>query len=108
MKKLLVLFIISAVSLCFTATSFADAAKGEGVYMNFCAACHASGIAGAPKVGDKSAWQERIAQGTPVLIEHALNGFQGKSGVMPAKGGNSALTEEEISSAVTYMVDKSK
>jgi len=108
MKKLLVLFIISAVSLCFTTISFADAAKGEGVYMNFCAACHASGIAGAPKVGDKAAWQERIAQGTPVLVEHALNGFQGKSGFMPAKGGNSALTKEEISSAVTYMVDKSK
>jgi len=108
MKNLFVLFIISAISLCFTTTSFAGDAKGEGVYMNFCAACHASGIAGAPKVGDKDAWQERIAQGTPVLIEHALNGFQGKSGVMPAKGGNSALTEEEISSAVTYMVDKSK
>jgi cytochrome c5 len=108
MKKLFTLIIFSAVSLCFTTTTFADAAKGEGVFMNFCAACHASGLAGAPKVGDKAAWQERIAQGTPVLVEHAMNGFQGKSGFMPAKGGHSALTEEEISAAVTYMVDMSR
>ena len=108
MKKLLAFFIISVVSLCFAATTFADSAKGEEVYMKVCAACHGSGIAGAPKVGDKAAWQERIAQGTPVLVEHAMNGFQGQSGFMPAKGGNSALTKEEISVAVTYMVDKSK
>lgn len=108
MIKLLTVSCFSAISFCFTTISFADTAKGEGIYMNFCAACHAAGIAGAPKVGDKTAWQERIAQGTNVLVEHAVNGFQGKTGIMPAKGGHAALTEAEITFAVMYMVDQSQ
>ena len=108
MKKLLAMILVAGSSLCLTTTVVADAAKGQGVYMNFCAPCHASGVAGAPKVGDKVAWQERIGKGETAVIENALKGFQGNSGFMPAKGGNSALTDEEVSFAVMYMLEQSK
>ena len=104
----LIPFLITAAVLCFATTVSADTAKGEGVYMNFCASCHANGIAGAPKVGDKAAWQERSAQGPDKMIANAIKGFQGKSGYMPPKGGHSALTNEEVSAAVLFMLEKSK
>jgi len=87
---------------------FADAARGQGVYMNFCASCHAGGIAGAPRVGDQPAWAERSVKGVDAMVSNAINGYQGKSGFMPARGGNSALTDEEVSSAVMYMLEQSR
>ena len=87
------------------ATISADA--GKKVYDAACVACHGSGVAGAPKVGDKAAWADRIKQGSNVMYEHAIKGFQGKSGMMPAKGGSSA-TDEEVKAAVDYMADASK
>ena len=80
------------------------AAGGEGVYKNACVACHGAGIAGAPKAGDKAAWSSRIAQGKPTLYDHAVRGYQGKAGVMPAKGGNAALPDADVKAAVDYMV----
>jgi cytochrome c5 len=77
------------------------------LYSAACVACHGAGIAGAPKFGDKSAWAPRIAQGSPVLYEHALKGFQGKAGVMPPKGGSSA-PDADVKSAVDYMVSAGK
>ena len=108
MKKLITLTIIVMLVLVTAPAVFADAARGQGVYMNFCAPCHASGIAGAPRVGDKPAWSERSARDADVLIRNAINGYQGKSGVMPARGGNSALTDEEVSAAVMYMLEQSR
>jgi cytochrome c5 len=70
-------------------------------------ACHGAGIAGAPKVGDKTNWAPRIAQGNAVLYEHALKGFQGKAGVMPPKGG-SAAPDADVKAAVDYMVAAAK
>lgn len=81
------------------------AASGESTYKASCAACHLAGVAGAPKFGDKAAWKDRIAQGKDTLYEHALKGFQGKAGFMPAKGGNAALPDEEVKAAVDYMVN---
>ncbi len=81
---------------------------GKALYDANCAACHDSGMMGAPKPGDKAAWAPRIAQGAAVLISHATDGFKGKVGMMPAKGGKATLTGAEISSIVTYMVNKSK
>ena len=78
---------------------------GEQVFGQVCKACHETGIAGAPKAGDKAAWGPRIAQGEKVLLQHALAGFQGKAGVMPAKGGNTDLTDDEVHRAVVYMAD---
>ena len=84
------------------------AAGGEGVYKNGCVACHGAGIAGAPKAGDKTAWSPRIAQGKPTLYDHAVKGYQGKAGVMPAKGGNAALADADVKAAVDYMVSLAK
>jgi len=82
--------------------------KGKAVFDASCAACHATGVAGAPKLGDKAAWAPRIAQGEAVLHEHALKGFQGKSGFMPAKGGNMSLPDDDVKAAIGYMVGQSK
>jgi len=84
------------------------AGKGEATYNASCAACHAAGVAGAPKFGDKAAWGPRIAQGMDTLHTHALKGFQGKKGMMPAKGGNMSLADADVKAAVDYMVSKAK
>ena len=86
----------------------ADAAPGQATYDSVCAACHATGVAGAPAVGDASHWTERIAQGTETLEEHAITGYQGQAGFMPAKGGNTALSDDEVKAAVAYMVEQSQ
>ncbi len=91
------------------ATAGAPAATGgESVYKSACVACHGAGIAGAPKAGDKAVWASRIAQGKPTLYDHALRGYQGKAGVMPPKGGNTALADADVKSAVDYMVSLAK
>jgi len=61
--------------------------------------CHASGVAGAPKPGDKAAWDARVGQGYETLYSHALNGIRG----MPAKGGNASLSEADLTDAVGYL-----
>src|SRR2546425_1020980 len=82
--------------------------SGEQVYSTTCVACHAAGVAGAPKFGDKGAWAPRLGQGLAVLHQHALEGFQGKSGVMPPKGGRVDLADKSILNAVEYMVNAAK
>lgn len=89
-------------------TANAAGADGKATYDSACAACHATGVAGAPKLGDKAAWKDRIAQGNATLYEHALKGFQGKKGFMPAKGGNASLPDAAVKAAVDFMVSKSK
>lgn len=81
---------------------------GKKVYGNVCSMCHASGVAGAPKPGDKADWGPRIAQGNDLLYKHALEGFTGAKGMMPARGGSTTLKDEEVKAAVDYMVEKSK
>ena len=83
------------------------AIDGQKVYNASCTVCHGAGIAGAPKVGDKAAWTPRIKQGSAVLYEHAIKGYQGKAGMMPAKGGSNA-TDDEVKAAVDYMANASK
>ncbi|MDE0920793.1 MAG: c-type cytochrome [Arenicellales bacterium] len=87
-----------------TATAIID---GKKIYNGMCVACHGAGIAGAPRVGDKGAWAERIDKGASTLYANAINGVQGSSGVMPAKGGNPALSDDEIKAVVDYMVAQS-
>lgn len=82
--------------------------SGAQVFNKACNACHGGGIGGAPKFGNKAAWAPRIAQGIETLHKHALQGFQGKSGVMPPKGGWVNLSDAEVTAAVDYMVSKSK
>ena len=79
-------------------------ADGPATYDAVCAACHSAGIAGAPKSGDKGAWAPRIAQGKDTLYKHAIEGYKGNAGYMPARGGNAALTDDLVRQAVDHMV----
>jgi len=81
---------------------------GEEVYNMACVACHGAGIAGAPKFGDKAAWAPRIAEGPDTLHKHALEGFTGKTGFMPPKGGRIDLADQSVMNAVDYMVAHGK
>ena len=80
---------------------------GEAIYKASCVACHGTGVGGAPKFGDAGLWAPRIAQGAQTLFSHAITGFQGKVGAMPAKGGNSDLDDVEVQRAVVYMANAS-
>ncbi|MBV7439631.1 c-type cytochrome [Aeromonas encheleia] len=79
---------------------------GETVFKGACFACHDTGAAGAPKRGDKAAWEPRIAQGFDTLKKHAIEGFTGKAGMMPPRGTCAACSDEEIENAIHYMIDK--
>lgn len=85
----------------------AENTVGKSVYGKTCAMCHAAGVAGAPKPGDKTEWGPRIAQGKDTLYKHALEGYTGSKGMMPAKGGAANLTDDEVKAAVDYMADQS-
>jgi len=90
------------------AVTAATPADGKAPYDMACSVCHGGGIAGAPKVGDQPAWTARIAQGMPTLEKHALEGYQGAGGVMPAKGGRADLSDDDVKAAVEYMVSQSR
>jgi cytochrome c5 len=79
-------------------------ADGAETYTQVCAGCHAAGVAGAPKSGDKGAWAARVAQGQETLYRHAIEGYKGAAGYMPAKGGRADLTDELVKQAVDHMV----
>ncbi len=81
---------------------------GPALYEAVCKTCHATGLAGAPKTGDKSLWAPRIAQGKAALYEHAIKGYTGKSGAMPAKGGRTDLSDELIQAGVDYLIAQVK
>jgi cytochrome c5 len=84
-----------------------DSGAGKKLYDTVCMACHAAGIAGAPKFADKAAWGPRIAEGLDTLYDHAIKGYQGKAGMMPPKGGSSA-PDDDVKAAVRYIADAAK
>jgi cytochrome c len=88
-----------------TSAMSAAAIAGEATYQAACGVCHTSGLAGAPKVSDANAWSERLKQGTDLLITHALEGYSGSAGYMPAKGGRADLSDEAVTNAVLFMVE---
>ena len=90
------------------ADAAADGGKGAELFKKTCAMCHQTGVAGAPKLGDKADWGPRIAQGQDTLYKHAIEGFNGAKGAMPAKGGNPALSDDEMKLIVDFMVAKSQ
>ena len=110
--------IVSFVSLAPVASSVLSAAEsqtgvagthaGGAVYLKACALCHESGIGGAPVHGDASSWRGRLAEGSSMLIEHAINGYRGDAGYMPPKGGFVELSDEEVTNAVVYMIEVSR
>ena len=77
---------------------------GSVIFNNLCGSCHTSGVGGAPTMA-RADWTARIAQGMDLLHQHAIEGFTGNSGIMPAKGGNPALTDEQVIATVDWMVE---
>ncbi len=98
------LVIILALLLFAAASVSASDDVGQTVYTKSCASCHASGVMGAPKVGDKAAWSGLNAEGLDALTQNAIKG----EGNMPPKGGNMNLSDEEVKAAVAYMMEASK
>ncbi len=86
------------------ATALPVPKDGKALFESVCSVCHGPGLAGAPKAGDKAAWGPRIAQGKATLYQHALNGYNGKTGAMPAKGGRTDLPDDLVKQGVDYMV----
>lgn len=84
------------------AASAADLAIGEKVYGSNCLSCHGAAVLGAPKLGDKPSWTPRIAKGVDALYKSSMEGVK----LMPARGGNPALKDEELKAAVDFMVSK--
>jgi cytochrome c5 len=80
---------------------------GAVIYEKLCGACHVSGAGGAPKL-EQALWQPRVAQGIDTLVKHAIEGYTGAAGVMPARGGNASLNDEQVRATVQWMVDNIK
>ncbi|WP_101759279.1 cytochrome c5 family protein [Oceanicoccus sp. KOV_DT_Chl] len=90
---------------CGAAVASSGGAKSpEDIYNTNCMACHATGAAGAPKMGDTAAWSGRLAQGMDQLYANAINGFNG----MPAKGLCMSCSDDEVKAVVDYIVESSK
>ncbi|MDR1849337.1 MAG: c-type cytochrome [Zoogloeaceae bacterium] len=85
-------------------TAAPEGKDGATVYAQLCKTCHDIGLSGAPKLGDHAAWAPRIATGMDALYQSSLNG----KNVMPPKGGNTSLSDEEVKSAVDFMVAASQ
>ena len=81
---------------------------GAALYEAVCKTCHTAGIGGAPKAGDRTACTPRMAQGKATLYDHAVKGYNGKAGVMPAKGGRIDLTDDLIKLGVDHLLGMSK
>lgn len=99
------------------AAAAAEAAKGQVayggtldggvIYAQLCTGCHTGGVAGAPTLA-RADWTPRIAQGLDTLYTHAIDGYQGQAGVMPARGGNPALSDEQVKASVDWMLAQLK
>lgn len=101
--------IVTAPAVAAVDNKATDNKEGETIFKDSCNACHGAGIAGSPKLGDKTAWTARIAQGKTVLVEHAIKGFQGKDGFyMPPKGGAMHLSDEQIEMVVDFMISRAQ
>jgi len=100
MNKLTNVMIASAL----LAASGSVLADGQKIYQATCQACHASGAAGAPKLGDKAAWAPRIATGVDAMLAVAIKG----KGAMPPKGACAACTDDDLKAAIEYMVSQSQ
>jgi len=96
--------VIALAALFVVPASAALAADGQAIYDKTCKMCHNAGVAGAPKFGDKAGWTARLAKGNAELEANAIKGI----GIMPAKGGNKNLSDDEVKAAVAYLIDSVK
>ena len=88
--------------------AYGGTTDGKVIFGDLCQTCHTTGAGGAPKITDKAAWAPRVAEGIDTLVKHATEGFTGKSGTMPPKGGNPALTDAQIKATVEWIVSQVK
>lgn len=93
-----------AAATAAVSTASAGPRSGEQVYNGACTACHSTGAAGAPKLGDAAAWAARVSKGVDTLHANAINGFN----AMPAKGLCMDCSDDEVIAAVDYIIDHSK
>lgn len=84
--------------------SAGGAKTAESIYNGHCVVCHAAGVAGAPKFGNKADWAPRVAKGMETLLDHALHGYN----AMPPKGTCMDCSDDEIKASIQYMLDHSK
>ncbi|MEO8012102.1 MAG: c-type cytochrome, partial [Dokdonella sp.] len=90
------------------AVAYGGTTDGATIYENLCSACHTSGAGGSPMMTDKAYWATRVALGADTLVKHAIEGYTGSKGVMPARGGNPALTDEQVTATVNWMIEQVK
>ncbi len=81
---------------------------GKAVYLNECASCHNEGEEGAPALTNKKEWSKREAKGLTTLYDHAINGYIGVDGEMPARGGTPSLTDDQVKNAVQFILGTQK
>lgn len=100
-RMLLQLCIGLGASTTFAKTASAlDTTEGRRIYIEVCAACHANGVAGAPRYGNRQEWELRLSRGKPDLMKSVLKG----KGSMPPKGGNPSVTDAQASAATDYIL----
>ena len=98
------LVLVAGVSAC----SADPEANAPQLYVNSCSWCHTDGIGGAPATGDKEDWERRTSKGMAQVYANAIDGFEGATGIMPAKGSRADLTDEEVKELVDWMVEVSQ
>jgi cytochrome c5 len=97
----------AAVAKAASQVAYGGTTDGKTIFDHLCTTCHATGATGAPKITDKAAWAPRIKEGVDTLVKHAIDGYTGPDGNhMPAKGGNPALTDEQVEATVKWMVSQ--
>ncbi|KRG40448.1 cytochrome C [Stenotrophomonas panacihumi] len=98
----------AAMAKAASQVAYGGTTDGKVIFDNLCTACHTNGVGNAPTL-DHSHWDKRIAQGKDTLYKHAIEGFTGPDGgIMPPKGGNPSLTEEQVKATVDWMVGNLK
>lgn len=98
----------AAAAAAASQVAYGGTTDGKTIFGNLCTGCHTSGAGGAPKLDAAGIGARVAAQGVDELVKKAISGFTGSTGVMPAKGGNPALSDADVKAAVDYMVAAAK
>ena len=98
----------AAAAAATASVAYGGTMDGSKIFGNLCTGCHTSGAGGAPKLEAAGIGARVAAQGIDMLIKNAISGYTGSAGVMPAKGGNPALTDDQVKATVEWMVSQSK